>query len=265
MRRQLRHIALISASALLTMFALAAPVQAIFPMGMGFRIRPVVRITPAMNGMTGMAGSMTPTFNVQTGFTAVPSFRQNRMWWNRASMLQNASTSALSSGLGSSGTMGGYPMMSSYGGGGGGGGGYGQMSSVPTPQPAYDYSNANAGLAASAAEVSRMLSAAGLPNDHGTLTWPIGLQALFPATENAELTSKLNSSLQSAALQQTTGAIDPSLLRNATQDASRLRQMLVQREPYLQAPTYREADRFLTNLDKALKHLEWSTPAPAAK
>jgi hypothetical protein len=258
--------ALVSATSLVALSALAMPAWAIHPMG--FRMMPVFRITPAMNGMmgNGMMGTMngmrmSPTFNVQTGFVAMPRFGLNheRSRFDRMELrnlqMMNGMGNSFSSGIGYSGMSGGvgsYPSMSS-----GNPGNYGQMTSTPA--------FANDSVGGNAPDVSRILTAAGLPNDQGQLNWPLGLQALFPATANLELIQQLDASLQTAALQKEIGSVDSEVIKGARRDAGKLRAMLLQREPYLQAITYREADRFLKNLDSALKQLEGNTTASATK
>jgi hypothetical protein len=237
---------------------LPASAKAIHPMGL--RVMPVFRVTPAMNRMTGMAGSM-PMFNVQTGFVTMPRFPQTPQHeLLRREFMMNRNMNAFNMGLGAGsmmGSYGSYPSMSSYG----GGGGYGQMTSMPAASSAYEANPATTGLGNKTAEVSRILTAAGLSNEAGELSWPIGLQALFPATENKQLLSQLNAGLQIAALQKSDGSVDNQALDTTTHAAARLREMLSQREPYLQARTYREADRFLKNIETTLRQLQGSTAA----
>ena len=256
MTQNLKRISLLFVSSSLVLCAWVVPARAIQPFG-GVRFRPVVRITPAMNGMTGMMGGMQmmPTFNVQTGFVATPRFRHEGMEFRRMELrnlglmngLGNAAFGAGIGGFGGmSGSFGSYPSS----------GGYGQMTSVP--QFITEPSNM-------APEVSRTLSAAGLSNDQGNLNWPLGLQALFPAATNRELINRIDARLQAAAVQKANGSVDSDLIKETSRDAQKLRAMLQQREPYLQAPTYREADRFLTNLDSVLKEMQGQKTASAAK
>ena len=115
-----RRIGFISAASLLLLGAGTASAQRFMrPMGIGMgmggvRLMPVFRVTPAMNGMTGMTG---PLFNVRTGVAAVPrsprEFRREMML-NRDSMLGGLGVSGLGAGM-----MASYGSMSSYGGGGG--------------------------------------------------------------------------------------------------------------------------------------------------
>jgi hypothetical protein len=132
-----------------------------------------------------------------------------------------------------------------------------------TSVPQFAGTEARASLSTVAPEISRTLSAAGLSNDQGNLNWPLGLQALFPAATNRELINRIDARLQTAALQKAGGSVDSDLIKETSRDAQKLRAMLQQREPYLQAPTYREADRFLKNLDSALKQMQGQTTATA--
>jgi hypothetical protein len=254
MTRNLRHIALVFVASSLVLGAWVVPARAIHPFG-GFRLMPVFRITPAMNGMTGTMGGMQmmPTFNVQTGVVAMPRFHHEmefRRMELRNMALMNGLSNSFSSGIGYGGmtaSFGSYPSSGSFG----------QMTSVP--QFATEASTMPP-------EVSRTLSAAALSNNQGKLNWPIGLQALFPATTNWELINQIDARLQTAALQKANGgSVDSDLIKETSRDAKKLRAMLQQREPYLQAPTYREADRFLKNLDTALKEMQGPTTAAAAK
>jgi hypothetical protein len=276
---KIRTIALVFAVSFGFFGVFTSPASAILPTGT--RLMPVFRITPAMNGMRGMVGSMPmtgmassmPMFNVQTGFVTMPRFPhtpQHELL--RREFMMNRNMNAFNMGLGVGNMMGRYgsypsmsgmgsygssPSMSSYG----GGGGYGQMTSMPAASSAYEANPATTGLGNKTAEVSRILTAAGLSNEGGELSWPLGLQVLFPATENKQLLSQLNAGLQIAALQKSDGSVDNQALDTTSHAAARLREMLSQREPYLQSRTYREADRFLSNIEAALKQLQGNTTA----
>jgi hypothetical protein len=243
-----RSIAVASLTSLLGILAWSSPAWAIHPMGL--RLMPFFRVTPALNGMRpGMP--MNPRFNVQTGFVAVPTFHNERWWRNH--WMANRYANSLYAAPGNynmMATYGSYPSMSGYG------GGYNQLTSVPQAMPAYENNNANGPLGANAAEASRMLTAAGLPNDQGHMTWPVGLQVLFPITENADLINQLEARFQTAAVQKTTGAVDEELLKGARQDIAKFRQKLHGRQPYMAIPTYQEADRFLKTMDTAVDSLQ---------
>ncbi len=254
-----RKVVLASVTSLFGIFAWTAPVWAINPMGM--RVMPVFRITPSMNGMRAGMG-MNPMFNVQTGVVAVPQFH-NQMWWHNnwaANRLGN-SLYSMPGNYNMMGSYGSYPSMSGYG----GGGGYNQLSSVPQPAPAYEANGGNGPMGANTAEASRILSAAGLPNDQGHLTWPVGLQVLFPVVENAELLDGLEARFQTAAVQKTTGAVDEELLKGVSKDIARFRSKLRGREPYMAIPTYNEADRYLAHMEDALKGLQGSSKLTSVK
>lgn len=221
-----------------------------------FFIQPNFRTLPVFSTMTGTAGSL-QLFNVRAGVVGMPVFPNHfQHELVRREIMLNRLTNAYAAGLSSGammGSYGSYPSISSYG----GGGGYGQMTSMPASS-AYEPSLATSGLGAKTGDVSRILTAAGISNDKGEMSWPVGLQALFPATENKELLRQLNAGLQTAALQKSDGSIDAESLKGLTHAAARLRQMLQQREPYLQALTYREADRYLKNIENALTQIQSS-------
>ncbi|HEV8060488.1 MAG TPA: hypothetical protein VGP68_11470 [Gemmataceae bacterium] len=266
MTRNLRHHVFITAASLLALSALTLPANAIHPPG--FRFMPVFRITPAMNGMRGTINGMQTTsmFNVRTGVMAVPTFRNPEMMMrdHRDMRLLNHEmrnldrNALLMSGIGMTGSLG-YPSLSS---GYGGSGGNAQMSSVPMPVGDYE---GNFATTANVPDASRILTAAGLPNDQGRLNWPIGLQVLFPVSEYGESFLQLEARLETAALAKANGSVDSKVLDEANQDVGKMRSKLRQRKSSMMAPTYAEADRFLQNLDGALKQLQGNKAGSSAK
>jgi hypothetical protein len=248
-----RQAVLASVISLFGILAWTSPAWAIHPMGL--RLMPAFRITPAMNGM-GAGMGMNPMFNVQTGVVAVPRFHNGMSWHNN--WMGNRFGNSLNSAPGNYNMMGGYgsyPSMSGYGGGGGGGSGSNQLSSVPQPAATYESNSTNGPMGPHAAEASRILSAAGLPNSEGLLTWPVGLQVLFPIVENLDLINELEASFQTAAVQKTSGAVDEDLLKGVSKNIAKFRSKLRGREPYMAIPTYQEADRFLAHMDDAVNRL----------
>jgi len=100
-----------------------------------------------------------------------------------------------------------------------------------------------------------LLAAAGVPNDHGQLRWPLALRVLPPAPETAELRQQLEAELQLVAAQSLAGRLDPRSVQTANQLADKLQARLADRGYLLASGTYEDGDQFLKRLHKALAAL----------
>jgi hypothetical protein len=125
-------------------------------------------------------------------------------------------------------------------------------------------SKANQEQAATSAETSKLLTAIGLPNDKGTLFYPLGLRVLQPQTENMELLDRIETLLKATASQEVSGKVNANLLQEASGAVDRLQQLLQKRQYNMMPDTYAQAGQYLDKLRHALKVLQPTPPAPAA-
>lgn len=110
--------------------------------------------------------------------------------------------------------------------------------------------------AATAKELARIMTAAGVPNEEGQVEWPLGLRTFRTTKENTEQQGKIEAVLWQAAAQKSHGKVDVASLKDARDAVGTLRDMLGQREAALQIPTYREASKFLDSLQRAIAMFE---------
>ena len=161
-----------------------------------------------------------------------------------------------------------YPMSPGYEGGyppgmtGDGGGMYGAGS-----QGYGGDSGAGSETSAEAKGLSRVLTAAGVPNDGGRLQWPVGLRVVGgPAGD--ELRRQIDSLLQYGAGQTQAGPVSANLTQELARSVETLRELLRRdrEERFSLALTaYDEAERFLVKLDHARKMLEAGRGAAGGK
>jgi hypothetical protein len=130
-----------------------------------------------------------------------------------------------------------------YGGGSPGYAGYGGAGPQASPE---------------AERLSRVLTAAGVPNDGGRLEWPVGLRVVGgPAGD--ELRQQIADLLQQGAGQTQAGSAKPQTAQELARSVQALRKLLLRDRDErfsLALTTYQEAERFLDRLDRAGKLLE---------
>ncbi len=106
--------------------------------------------------------------------------------------------------------------------------------------------------------LSRVLTAAGVPNTSGHLQWPLGLR-LVGGTEGDELRQQIAALLQYGAEQTQTGPVSLHLREELARSVDALRKLLRRdREERFSLPltSYEECERFLAKLDHARKLFE---------
>jgi hypothetical protein len=175
---------------------------------------------------------------------------------------------------------------SSYGGYGGGYGGYGSSpmysagaSYSPNygtdPYSAATYGNGDEGYGynpsdqasyagaypmetqqgAETTELELMLTAIGVPNDQGQVSWPLGFR-LLRDKESTEVKKQLEGLVQVAAIQGVNGQSNPRLLKEGSRVAEELRALLYKEEGTMPLAVYQESARFLARLQNSLKALQ---------
>jgi hypothetical protein len=104
-----------------------------------------------------------------------------------------------------------------------------------------------------------LFDALGVPNDGSRLTWPLGLRILPPATESQTRLRQIDALVQLMAKQATAGGqVSANTLQEARRAAEQLHALLRDRKDALtSANTFNEADRFLTQLERGLKALQY--------
>jgi hypothetical protein len=180
---------------------------------------------------------------------------------------------------------GGYSIPS-YGGGYGGGygspsygGGYSGSPSYSSgyPYPGYEVSgigsnanaygnptvaaatNANPATASTAPssltskETGKVLTAIGVPNDGGQLSYPLGLQVLQPQTENLQLLDRIETLFQVMANQEIRGEVSANLAAETRGALDRLQTMLKARQTNMMPDTYSQAQQYLDKLRHGLQ------------
>jgi len=149
---------------------------------------------------------------------------------------------------GTAGGTGNYGGAGSYGGGTGGDpyaqdyAKKGDASTVAKREPARD-------------PAGKLLSALGVPNDDGKLTWPLGLRVLLPQAKCEEYQDRIETLLQAAAEQQQNGRVNANLLDEASGAVEGLAGMLRTRQANMVPETYNAADQYLGKLRHAIKML----------
>jgi hypothetical protein len=110
--------------------------------------------------------------------------------------------------------------------------------------------------AAVTAETSKLLDAIGVPNDKGTVLYPLGLRVLQPQAENLELLDRIETLVQVTASQQKNGQVNANLLQEANTAVERLQQLLRNRQHNMMPDTYAQAEQFVDTLRHGLKVLQ---------
>jgi plastocyanin len=106
--------------------------------------------------------------------------------------------------------------------------------------------------------LSRVLAAAGVPNDGGRLQWPVGLRVVGGAAADG-LRQQIDVLFEEESRQTQAGPVNPHLAQELTRSLGALRKLLRRdREERFGLPlaTYEDAERFLDKLDHARKVLE---------
>src|SRR5437588_55720 len=85
------------------------------------------------------------------------------------------------------------------------------------------------GWAAMAEAGGKLLSALGVPNFTGRISWPLGLQVLVPQDKTNELLDRIETLLQVAATQEVQGQVNTNLLQEANTAVDELHGMLRKR------------------------------------
>jgi hypothetical protein len=111
--------------------------------------------------------------------------------------------------------------------------------------------------ASGTADLSAVLTALGVPNSGGHLSWPLGLRILPPAEETRDLRQQLDGLVQLLAVQAAGGQVNANALQEATRLVDRLHTLLRDRRDALRSSvTYDEAESFLNRLESTLKALK---------
>jgi plastocyanin len=115
--------------------------------------------------------------------------------------------------------------------------------------------------------VSRLLTASGVPNDDGRPRWPLGLRILA-ARDTDRLREQVDAAFAELARQVASGPVDAALAQEAGQAVKELRRLLRKdRAERLGMPlaVYQESERFLDKLDRAGQLLEAQRAAPGSE
>ena len=111
---------------------------------------------------------------------------------------------------------------------------------------------------------STLLTASGLPNDHGRLRWPLGLRILA-APETDELREQIDALFQEAAGQTAIGSVSSTLLQEMREAVRKFRRLLLKdKAERLGMPlrVYDESERFLNRLEHAEQVLKPGAQTP---
>ena len=114
---------------------------------------------------------------------------------------------------------------------------------------------------------SRVLTAAGVPNQAGRLQWPVGLRVVGGPVSD-ELRQQIEALLQYGAWQTQTGPVSAHVTQELTRSVRALRKLLRRdREERLSLAltSYEDAERFLDKLDHARKLFEANPRPPGEK
>jgi hypothetical protein len=189
------------------------------------------------------AAAMTQPFRV------TPTFNVGMM--SPAAMRPMSTTSGGAAAMGSGGygmgtdsgqTYGGYGMGSYYG------QAYGDPGVSTDPQ-----ANAAERRPTEDKGMSRLLTASGVPNDHGQLRWPLGL-TILAAPGADELSEQIEVLFEEAARQAADGPVNPVLVKEARRAVQQLRGLLLKEKAErfgMPLATYQESERFLDRLEHA--------------
>jgi hypothetical protein len=229
-----RHLLAAAGSSLLATVLLAPSVRAIMP--------PPIRNPQSamMPSGANMNRHFNPAFN--------PYANMSYMYNNRSSPYGYGNQAY--SPYGGSGYGMGYPASNQYG------SGYqNPSSSSPYSRSISGTLAADQGNAYGTLNSGVLLTALGIPNEKGHVSWPIGLQVLSPAERNRELLQQSEALFQVAASQLASGQVDAQVVKQAVSVVDNLRQMLHARKARMLWGNYREAELFLNSLDANLKSL----------
>jgi hypothetical protein len=105
-------------------------------------------------------------------------------------------------------------------------------------------------------QVGKILTAVGVPNIAGQLSYPLGLQVLQPQTENLQLLDQIETLFQLLASQQATGYVNANLQKEAKAAIDRLQTMLQGRQHNMMPNVYTDAQQYLQKLRHGLEVLQ---------
>jgi len=104
--------------------------------------------------------------------------------------------------------------------------------------------------------LGKILTAVGVPNDAGQLSYPLGLQVLQPQTENVQLLEQIETLFQLLAIQQANGQVNANLAQEAKVGIDRLQTMLKGRQNNMMPNVYSDAQQYLEKLRHGLEVLQ---------
>jgi hypothetical protein len=116
-------------------------------------------------------------------------------------------------------------------------------------------------------ESGRLLTAVGVPNEGGRLSWPTGLRVLA-APEMEELRTQTEALFRAAAAQAAAGPVSPRTDEELARSVERLRRLLQKDKDEkfaLSAAIYEESERFLAKLKRAEATLKEGVGSPGGK
>lgn len=96
------------------------------------------------------------------------------------------------------------------------------------------------------------LTALGIPNDGGAITWPLALRTM-PPDKKRKLLDPLDAQLQVIAKQGIAGRANPAIVREAKENIEGVYRWLRAHRLDMSDSTYRDADGFLSKLDRTLQ------------
>jgi hypothetical protein len=100
---------------------------------------------------------------------------------------------------------------------------------------------------------SSLLTASGVPNDHGQLRWPLGL-TILAAPGVDELSERIEALFEETARQAADGPVNPVLVDEARRAVHQLRALLLKEKAErfgMPLAVYQESEHFLDKLDRA--------------
>jgi hypothetical protein len=136
-----------------------------------------------------------------------------------------------------------------------------------TAYPAKQDNSSNAGKTAPQGldlrPLGKILTAVGVPNDDGRLSYPLGLQVLQPQTENLQVLDQIETLFQVLASQEPSGQINANLAKEAKVAIDRLQTMLRGRQHNMMPNVYGEAQQYLDKLRHGLEVLQPKAASPS--
>jgi hypothetical protein len=227
-------------------------------------------------GYGGLGSQMAGEEGHPAGGQAGNNFSTASGQGNNNSMTTSGSSSSAAGGSGRSGgsssggsggsAFGGSGVARGYGApAGGGGGGSASGGGGSGNQASSGYGNSSGGLQRTGRLqqnrrggdhfLADVLSANGLPNEEGSLHWPLGLLGL-PDASGDTLRRQVDTALTMAADRQERGQTSADVLRKVRPALRRLQRMLYEKEGEIPEQEYQECTHFLRKLSRAVRDLE---------